>query len=173
MVMTAKKQQIKKLLDKGLSGNAITKKLHLRKQDVLAEIRKLKGTSIQQSKVTNLKGQTGSAKLSKPSKAFVEVLYKEGYPETFIAKLVNAKHPDTSRYEIKKYLKQYKQLDANAVTSHKANMKFYKSTGKWKQHLDAKYYRETTIRYYKDTDEQFKEGSPKLEYEVGVEDEIL
>lgn len=170
----AKAQQIKKLLDKGLSGNAIAKKLHLRKQDVLAEIRKLKNTTIQQSKVTNLKGQIGSVELDKPSKAFVEALYKDGYPEDYIAKLVNVKHPNTSKRKIKQYIKQYKQDDIGAVESHKANMKFYKATGKWKQHLDAKYYRETTEHYFKEDYEQFKDGSPHIEYEIeGVVDEIL
>ena len=45
-------------------------------------------------------------------------------------------------------------------------MQFFKASGKYKQHLDAKYYRETKKHYYKDNGNQFKEGSPTIEYEI-------
>lgn len=177
MVTVSQRKHIADLRKQGLSGNKIAKQLHLRKQDVLSEIRKLENKPIQTKKITNIKGQASKVILPKSSEAFIEALYKQGYPENYIAKLVNAKHTETSQYKVKQYLKQYKSGNADAVESHKANMKFYKATGKWQQHLDAKYYRETETHWYKTVKYQFKESSPKLEVEEdlegGVADEIL
>ena len=108
------------------------------------------------------------------SKAFVEALYKQGYPESYITKLVNKKHTETSQAKIKKYIKQYKTENSEARDSHFANMKFYKASGKYKQHIDAKFYRETKEHYYKEFTDQFKEGSPIIENELEdeIEDEI-
>ena len=45
-------------------------------------------------------------------------------------------------------------------------MNFYKSSSQYKQHLDGKYYRETDKHYFKEFKNQFKEGSPTIEYEI-------
>lgn len=154
-------KQLKELLNKGYSGSAIAKKLHIRKQDALAEIRKIQNKEINKAKLTNPAGQKGKP-LSYSSERFAEELFKEGYTVAFISKLVNAKHSETSQNAVKKYLKGLKTKDTDALKSHKANMKFYKATGKYKQHLDAKFYRETAKHYNIETG-QFVTGSPIIE----------
>lgn len=174
LLSTKQKAEIKKLRRQGLSGTKIAKELHIRKQNVLSEIRKQENRPINTKKITNLKGQASKVVLPESSKAFIEALYKQGYPENYISKLVNAKHSETSQYKVKQYLKQYKTDNPDAIESHKANMKFYKGTGKWKQHLDAKWYMETNKHWYKTKSYQFKEGSPKIEYDIeGIENAVL
>lgn len=171
------KKQISKLLQKGYTGSEIAKTLHIRKKNALEIIRQIENKPINRIKITNLKGRVGSVELDYPSQQFTESLYKQGYPIDFIAKLVNAKHPDTSKNRVKNYIKQFKRDNPNAVDSHKANMKFYKATAKWKEHLDAKYYRETNKHYFRNEKDQFEEGSPTIEVELegmeGMENEVL
>lgn len=158
-------KQIKELLNKGYSGNKISKIIHKKKQDTLNTIRKIKNVPKNSNKITNPKGQNGKKPINPESKKFIEQLYKSGYPEYFIIKLVNDTHKETSKYKIRKYLKLYKSNNPDAITSHKGNMKFYKSTGKYKQHLDAKYYCETAKHFQVKYNNRFKTGSPKIEYE--------
>lgn len=171
------KKQISKLLNKGYSGSEIAKSLHIRKKNALEIIREIQHKPVNIKKITNPKGRIGSVELDYPSKQFTESLYKQGYPIDFIAKLVNAKHPETSKNRVKNYIKQLKTDNPNAVDSHKANMKFYKGTGKWKEHLDAKYHRETNKHYFRNKTEQFEEGSPIIEAELegveGMENEVF
>lgn len=162
-------KQINNYLNQGLSGSQIAKKLHKRKQDILQVIRDLQKKPINPVKVTNPKGRIGSEQLDYASQRFTEELYKQGYPVDYIVKLVNAKHPATSKRKILTYIQQFKQQNPDAVDSHKANMKFYKATGKWQKHLDAKFYRETT-KHYENYKNQFHEGSDKLI--IGVEEDI-
>ena len=171
-------KQISKLLGKGYSASKIAKTLHIRKQNALEIVRKIQNKPVNVKKLTNLKGQIGSVELDFSSKQFTEALYKQGYPIGYIAKLVNAKHSETSKNRVKNYIKQFKTDNPNTEDSHKANMKFYKGTGKWKQHLDAKYFRETNKHYFTQKKEQFEDGSPIIEVEdmegkEGMENEIF
>ena len=167
-------KKIKRLLDKGYSANRIARTIGKRKQDILREIRQIQNKPIEYKKIANPHGQKGSVELDIPSKAFSEALYKSGYPIDYIIKLVNKKHPETAKNRIRRYLKQYKNENPNAVQSHKANMRLYKAMGKYKEHIDAKYFRETNEHYYSEYKNQFKEGSPTIEIDEGdLEDEIL
>lgn len=157
-------KKIKRLLDKGYSANKIVKTIGKRKQDVLREIRQIQNKPINPVKITNPKGKIGSIELDKPSQAFTEKLYKEGYPISFIEKLVNAKHKETSQRKIRAYIKQYKTENKEAYESHKANMRFYQATGKFKQRQDAKWFRELEYHYH-EPNYQFKVGSPKIEFD--------
>ena len=168
-------KQISKLLDKGYSASRIAKTLHIRKQNALEIVRQIQNKPVNTKKITNLKGKIGSVELDFSSKQFTEALYKQGYPIEYIAKLVNAKHPETSKNRVKNYIKQFKTDNPGAEDSHKANMKFYKSTGKWKQHLDAKFFRETNKHYFTKNKDRFEEGSPTIEIDIDevIENEIL
>ena len=159
------KQNIKELLDKGYSASKIAKSLHKRKQTILDAVRDIKNVNKNAKKITNLKGKIGSNNLDYATQRFTDVLYKQGYPIEYIVKLVNAKHPDNSKNKIRKYIQEIK-TDKDILQSHNGNMKFYKASGQYKQHLDGKYYRETDKHYFKDFDSQFKEGSPTIEYEI-------
>ena len=172
--MAKLQSQIKRLLDKGNSANQIVKKIHKRKKDVLAIIRQIQNKPINPVKTTNYKGQKGSIDLDFPSQRFTESLFLSGYPIDYIIKLVNKKHPETAKNRIRRYLKQYKIENPNAEQSHRANMRLYKSMGKFKEHIDAKFFRETNEHYYSEYKNQFKEGSPTIEIDEGdLEDEIL
>lgn len=159
------KQNIKELLNKGYSASNIAKSLHKRKQTILDAVRDITSKSKNVKKITNLKGQKGSNNLDYATQRFTDVLYKQGYPIEYIVKLVNVKHPDNSKNKIRKYIQQLKNDNA-ILTSHKGNMNFYKSSSQYKQHLDGKYYRETDKHYFKEFKNQFKEGSPTIEYEI-------
>lgn len=162
-------KKIKQLLDKGYSANSIARKIGKRKQDVLREIRQLQNKPINPVKITNPKGKKGSIALNKDSQDFTEKLYKEGYPITYIARLVNAKYKETSQRKIRAYINQYKTENKEAYESHKTNMKFYQKTGKFKQRQDAKWY--FTLEYhYHEPKYQFKTGSPKIEFDEDGED---
>lgn len=163
--------RIKKLLRQGYSGSAIAKQLHIRKQRALELIRKIEHKPLDITKIHNPTGRVGFIELDEPSKAFTEALYKQGYPIEYITKLVNKKHSETSKAKIRKYIKQFKTINPNAEDSHKANMRFYKSAGKWRQHIDAKFFRETNKHYFMEREYQFKEGSPKIEIELAEADE--
>ena len=163
--MARLQNEIKRLLAQGYSASKIAKSLHKRKQTILDAVRDITSKSKNVKKITNLKGKAGSLDLDFATQRFTEILYKQGYPIEYIVKLVNVKHPDNSKNKIRKYIQQLKNDNA-ILTSHKGNMNFYKSSGKWKQHLDGKYYRETGEHYFKDFDSQFKEGSPTIEYEI-------
>ena len=52
-------KQIKELLNKGYSGNKISKIIHKKKQDTLNTIRKIKNVPKNSNKITNPKGQNG------------------------------------------------------------------------------------------------------------------
>lgn len=145
----------------------IARELKLRKTDALQAIRELKVAPKEVKKVTRIGKTTKPIVLDQATERFTETLYKQGYPDTFIYKLVNKKHPEFSQYRIRKYLTNYKKQNPSSIEGHKANMKFYKATGKYKQHLDAKFYRETEKHYSPKF--QFKEGTPKIEVN---EDEI-
>jgi hypothetical protein len=170
---TSQINKIKKLRTEGKSANFIAKELGRRKQDVLSQIRQIENKPINTQKITRI---TNTEPLDFPTTQFIEALYKSGYPEAFISKLVKAKHPENSNYRIKKYLKQYKADNPDSIDSHKTNMRFFKATNKWKQHLDAKYYRETNQHFYKDSKDRFREGSPTIEIEdeeIEAENEVL
>ncbi|MCL4452281.1 MAG: hypothetical protein M1327_06625 [Candidatus Thermoplasmatota archaeon] len=167
--MARLQKKLKQLLNDGYSANKIAKLLHKRKQDVLAEIRKIQNKPINPKKITNPKGRIGSIELDLPSKAFTEALYKQGYPIEYIVKLVNKKHSETSKAKIRRYLKEYKKNNPEALDSHNANMRLYKAMGKYKQHIDAKFFRETKEHYFQEFDSQFKEGSPTIEIDLAEE----
>ena len=156
-------KKIKELLKQGYSGSQIAKTLHIRKQTALDIVRQIQNKPKNVKKITNVRGRKGSIELDEQSKIFTEQLYRHGYPIDFIVKLVNKKHSETSKYKIRKYIKQFAKNDADAVKSHKANMKFYKSSGKYRQHLDAKFYKETEQHYFRAEEYQFTEGSPKFD----------
>ncbi len=167
MVGSKLKDQISKLLKEGYSASKIAKTLHIRKQTALNIVRQIQNRPKNVKKITNVKGRKGSTELDEQSKISIEQMYRYGYPIDFIIRLMNKKYPETSKYKIRKYIQQFAKNDADAVKSHKANMKFYKSTGKYRQHLDAKFYKETEQHYFKAKEYQFVEGSPKIEYDIG------
>lgn len=164
--------EIKNLLNKGYSASKIAKTLHKRKQTILDAVRNIKHVKKNTKKITNIKGKIGSNNLNFSTQRFAETLYKQGYPMYYIVDLVHEKHKENSKNKIRNYLKTLNN-DKNLKDIHKTNMKFYKSSGKWKQHLDAKYYRETEKHYYDNFNEQFKEGSPIIEYEDELYEETL
>lgn len=142
-------KQISKLLNQGLSGSAIAKRLHKRKQTVLNAIREIQNKPINPKKITNPKGKIGSVELGTPSQAFTEALYSQGYSEKFIVKLVNAKHPETSQRKIRAYIRQYKKNNPEAVAERKRFQADVRRQGKQyaKNRANGKYYRETR-QYY-------------------------
>ena len=161
-------KNIKSLIDKGYSGRQIAKELHTRVQTVQQEIRAIKGIGINPKKVQS-HGQLGKLiKLDIPSKHFIETLYRQGYPESFVVKLVKVKHPQFSGYKLNQYLQQFKRDNPEIIESHTGIMRFYKGTGRYKQHLDAKWYRETAEHYSEKY--QFRRGSPPI---VSPEEELL
>jgi hypothetical protein len=164
-------KKIKQLLNKGFSANQIAKQLHKRKKEVLATIRQIQNKPINPKKITNPKGKKGSIELDFPSQRFTESLFLSGYPIDYITKLVNKKHPNTAKQKIRKYIKQYKLDNPSSEQSHKANMKLYKAMGKFKEHIDAKFFRETKEHYYNQFKDQFKEGSPTIELFEGEDEE--
>ena len=107
-------RQIKNLLNKGYSGSKIARMLHIRKQNALARIRAIKHIPVNPSKQKlNPYGQQGRP-LDAESKAFADSLYKQGYTNKFITKLVNKKHPKTSQRAVKRYLKTQRGSEAES-----------------------------------------------------------
>lgn len=141
-------KQISKLLNQGLSGSAIAKRLHKRKQTVLNAIREIQNKPKNEHKITNLAGKAGSVALDYNSKSFVDALYSEGYSERFIAQLVNHQHPETSKYKIRQYLSQLKQ-NPDAVKRHKQVQADLRKLGKtyMREREEGRYYRETETFY--------------------------
>ncbi len=154
--------KIEGFLKAGKSGSSIARSIGRRKKDTLAEIRKLTNKSVNKAKITNPKGQIGKP-IPTAQKPFIERLFKQGKPQYYIEKLINKKYPNISKNAVRKYLKQYKLENPDVINWHNEEMKRLKSTGKWKEHLDAKFYRETTKHY---SNFHFKEGSPKLTADI-------
>ena len=63
-ITSEQKQEISRLLSQGKSGSAIAKQLHIRKQDALAEVRKLTHAVKKKSKIT-VKGKGSQTALRK------------------------------------------------------------------------------------------------------------
>lgn len=153
------KNRVKELIKKGYSANEIREKTHLRKQTVLNEIRKIKGTP--KRKTTNPHGKKGTPATFLQRDRIIRA-YKNGYPVVFIIDVYSKKKANIkddwahkiSKYEVQKILNQAKKENKSIESYHKENMHLFKKTGRWKQHLDAKAYHELQQHYFENENEQ-------------------
>lgn len=130
--------EIRALRDKGLSASKIAKTIHRRKQSVLDQIRRIevRPKSIRQTHLFKEPINQGAVN------AFIDALYREGYPKEFIKKLVHKKHPSAS----KKYIERRMNSEPKEVLSERRETeKEVRKLGKeyTKNRQEGRYFRET------------------------------
>lgn len=147
--MTKLENKIKNLRSKGYSGSRIAKKLHIRKQTALAEIRRIEKKEIQKEKVTVAGKRQPRPPMSFESKQFTDSLYRDGYPQSFIQKLVHRKHPRASYKQIKEEI-DYQKMNPFSITERKDTQSAVTHRGsEYRQNrYEGKFYRETS-KYFK------------------------
>ena len=134
--------EIRKLRSEGLSASKVASAIHRRKKDVLSEIRIIENRPKSQRATHLFKEPIDKANTD----AFIDALYRQGYSQDFIKKLVHEKHKSASkRYIDRRIHKEPK----DAKAERKAYQDEIRKKGRRfaKDRINGKYYRETEHYY--------------------------